>query len=277
MTNEKFLVYSDEKVVLKQFDNLDLSQVKNMFEEAFFERQLYKSHVKQIKEAIIKRKLYDRIITVMPVDSKYKIIDGQHRLEALFELYKEGILKSYPLTLRIIHAKNEKEARYIYLALDSSKSLTARDVLKVFDDGTVPFFNNLREYCHHYKTQTYISYLEMLGAYNWATTNLIDIPARNKFEETVTSIENFNIERLNLFIKSMYGIYGRNTSNFHFRASIFRSLCKVFFKHFDEINFDKKWVRFLLSITTNDYLQRNSIERSQEGVKAIYQFLEKQW
>jgi hypothetical protein len=278
MPVEKFLLYSDDKIIIKQLENFDLSTIRSLFEVSFFERQLYKRHTLEIKNAIVKRKLFDRIITVMPVeDKKYKIIDGQHRLDALFQLYKEGLLKSYPLTLRIINAKNEKEARDIYLALDSSKALTSKDVLKVYDDGKLPFFNNLRDIVNHYGSQTYMTYLDLLGAYNFATSNIPDIPNRDKFESLTTNMEICDIERLNMFVKTLYSIFGRNTKNFQFKVPVFRSLCKVFYKHFEDIKFEKKWMQFLLSIASDQYLNRNSREKSREGIKAIFEYLDKKY
>jgi hypothetical protein len=91
------------------FKNFDLTlENSSKFEVAKFERQVYKSHFNRLKRAIINGELLDNVLTVIPSGNRYRIIDGQHRIEALkMALATKSELSDYPLPVSILNLKSQ--------------------------------------------------------------------------------------------------------------------------------------------------------------------------
>ena len=258
------------------FEDKELRDLWKKFDIADFERKVYRVHVKNIKEAILEGKLLDRRISVWEdgIEGKYYVIDGQHRIGALSDLFAENKLKSFDLLLQIIKAKGKSEAREIYINLNRGKELTASEILKVYDDGNNPFFIKLNQLCSHYRTRPMLSFYAVLVAYRYANGKSIkvDFIDRKEIGEVVGKIEAWEIERLAQFVSSLYNNIGRNTDLFMYKAVILRNLCRIYWEQFNKPN-PRRWVTFLKNIALDKHLMNVSSERCAESYKSVYNYI----
>ncbi len=268
---------TSDKVIIEDLGKFDLSQIFELFEGATFQRRIYASHVKQLKKAILNDILLDNIITVFKLDNeKYSVIDGQHRLQALWHLYKEGKKKSHIIILRVVKAKSYSEARDIYLQLNSGKNLTLNDILKTYDDGSIYYFNKLRTVANHYPSSISLSYAQIL-AILWYSSKKDTSIERKELQNTLTKIEEFEVIRLFDYVNYLYAVVGRNTKHSLYKANVIRPLGRFYWELFEKFN-QKKWIR-LITILSNDQTIRNmsGSNRTQEAYELIYNYIKNRY
>ena len=254
-----------------------LDQVWNKFEIANFERQLYRSHVNDIKKAVEKRRLVNFIITVWDKQDarKWLVFDGQHRLNALAELHEEKNLKSFPLVLMKIRAKTEKEAREIYLALNSGKQLVSNDILKAYDNGHIYFFNELRNICAHHSGVERQTYLNALASLHYVKRGVASL-RKNFIEDFLRTIENFEVIRMKELLQTMYIVSNNNTKNTIFFANVFRPLTRLYFEDFKNAT-GKKWENFIKSLEDDQTIKANKGKWTTESCNMIYEYVKNKW
>lgn len=265
-----------KKITYKELINFPLRDIWKKFEIADFERRIYRIHVRNIKKAILEGKLLDRTISVWKDGSngKYYVIDGQHRIAALSELFGEGKLRSFSLILQIIRAKDSSEAREIYILLNKGKGLIPAEILKVYDDGNNPFFVSLGQLCTHYRTKKTLSFWDALVAYRYSNAKTIKTTfiVKDNIGDVVENIEKWEIIRMAQFISSLYNHVGRNTKLFIYKAIVLRNLCRVFWENFENPN-SRRYQSFLKKISLDKHLRNVSSERSGESYKSVYNYI----
>ena len=255
-----------------KISNLALSTIKDKFDTAEFERKIYASHIKNIKKAILDNKLVDNIITVhaKKKNGKYQVIDGQHRLCALKALFTERKMLSYTVYVRIVDDIEDREA---YLAINRGKPLSAKDILKVYDDGKSPFFSELRQQCSHYGAKNKLSFAEALYAYGYAKSGCI-YSKKEDVAKYVCDITNWECCRIAQCLGMVYASFGKDTSQYHYKAVIFRNIMRIFFDHYKEFTEGRKhFDKFLKKIANDKYLYANQAMRSVEAAEQIYYYL----
>lgn len=260
-----------DSIEIEERGKMDLSQINDEFAIASFERRLYPSHVGKIKTAILTGKMLDCIVTgyLDGKNPKIHIIDGQHRLAALYELYKEGKLKSYPIIIRKIQAKNEADARLIYLAINSGKPLTLKDILKAFDDGHNVFFNTLRPFCTHDGTKKKLSFANVASA-------LYYVRQKNKFhkpqvENFIKSVEKSEAIRMSNLIATLYANVGENTDSLIYAANILRALTRFYFENFANLH-EGKFARLVRLSVTDKTIKANANANTLENYELVYNY-----
>jgi len=131
--------------------NFNLAEIPTYFEIADFERAKSSFHINEIKIAILNNQFYDVVIRVVVRNRKLIVIDGQHRLAALYILHKDHGLQTYDL---VIMKYEEDAQRTVYRKLNVGKVLKLSNHLKALDNGRVQFFNDLRSLlCHDDRTK----------------------------------------------------------------------------------------------------------------------------
>lgn len=146
-----------------KMDDFILSTIPDMFTLCDFQRAQNTPHVRRILESIINNQFYDNMIRCVKIGPKsYKVIDGQHRLSALWMLHRNYNVRTYPLTVQVF---SEDEAIKVFRKINSGKTLTTKDHLKTYDDGTFPFFDELRPYCTHMTQKNRVSFLSAVNSY----------------------------------------------------------------------------------------------------------------
>lgn len=277
MTRMKSPVELDSRTEIRDLGKFDLSQLYEQFKIATFERRVYNQHVVRLKKGIMSGRLVDNVITVFKNGNskKWTVIDGQHRILSLWQLYEEGNITSFHLTLRIIDAKNEKEARQIYMSLNAGKSLTAKDSLKAFDDGTVPFFNELKTVCTHEGSLKAIPYYNVLSALHYIKNqdNQLRIVI---IEDFLKTIEGWEASRMCQLVNMLYEIFGKDIHQEIFLANIFRPLARVYYEEFKDMK-EKKFRTFVRSLIGDHTIKANAGQRTIENFDTMYTYFKKKY
>jgi len=167
--------------------NFELSKIPQMFVPAIFQRKYSTAHVYRIVESIINNTFYDNTIRCVKLpNGKYEVIDGQHRLKALWILHKQYGIQHYSLVMQ--HFKTS-EAREVFRKINSGKKLTTMDYLKTLDDGTYTFFDELRDYATHKVSKIYVSYLNLLNGVNYLRARTPRPLGTHALEDMLSSID----------------------------------------------------------------------------------------
>jgi len=243
------------------------------FEIAGFERQLYTHHLHGIIRNIQENNLLDDIITVIPNGNKYKIIDGQHRFQAFVYLIKEKGLKKMKIVLRILSApefqKNGKEA---YLTLDSAKPLTIRDILKVYDDGNVRFFNKLSRFCNHYGSRKKLSYVGVLAGIYYGLSGVPNVNKRS-IKGVLEKISDDAINKMDYILSNLLVVTGHNLDSILYRAIVFRNTSKMVFTFSELIEDQKLFQDMLYRFQGDSFINRNAGDRTGESYSLVFDYM----
>lgn len=265
------MIKMKHKIEIKEFE-LNLGN-QSKFIVAGFERKIYSRHLGKIREAIKEGNLHDTVITVIPENNRYRIIDGQHRFAAMVKLLENKDFKDIPIFLRIVNnVESEESGREVYLALDSGKPLTIRDILKIFDDGKHPFFNLLRTLCNHYGTGEYMTYAEILAAYEYAISG-DPFFSKDKVKDSVERMTQEEVYKLAYVLSNIYTVVGRPKDQFIYKSICFRNIVKVIWENPVLITKQGKFQTFLKKVANDSFLQTNSGERAVEVYAVVYNYM----
>lgn len=156
------------KIRVQKLDNFLLEKIPALFKIPDWERIKADHHVDQIKKAIAENHFYDPYIRVFrTVDKHLMVIDGQHRLAALWLLHRYYNLKTYDLVLL---EYQEDDAVEIYRRLNAGKPLSLKNYVKTFDNGQDPFFNQLRDILSHDDCNNFWDFASALKCLYFAKT-----------------------------------------------------------------------------------------------------------
>ena len=261
-------------VYIEDLGKFDLSQIYEKFKIARFERRLYPAHIGRIKTAVMGNKLVDFVITVWDNTEEMTVIDGQHRLAALWQLFKEDKRKSFPIVIRRIWAENDQEARNVYLSINSGKALGIKDVLKSYDDGQNMFFNTLRHLCTHDGTKKNMPYSTMLMALQYAKRG--ERVRKENIEKRLSELEKHEVLRMAELLETMYNVSGSNTKAWIFYSNIFRPIALVYWEMYKDIN-NRKWIKLMDALCTDPTVKANAHVHSIESNELMYNYISKKY
>ena len=183
-------------------DNFDLSKIPIMFVPAPFQRKYSTAHVYRIVESIINNTFYDNTIRCVKLpNGKYEVIDGQHRLKALWILHKQYGIKHYSIVMQYFKST---EAREVFRKINSGRRLTTMDYLKTMDDGKFPFFDELRDYATHKVSKMYVPYLKLLNSVNYLRTRSPRPIATYALEDMLSSIQSDEMAHMYRIAKTVF-------------------------------------------------------------------------
>jgi hypothetical protein len=210
-------------------EQFDLSKISIFFHVADFERKTSNIHINRIVNAILENKFFDNIVRVIKnPKGGFEVIDGQHRLAALWICHTEHALKHYDLVLQIF--KDEK-ARTVYRKINMGKPLLAHDHTRALDDGSIPFFNECRKYLSHKRTDKKGSFVEMLSAIYYAKNN-VPLPASaQRLESILAQISDYDIKKVNQMCESLYLESPLIRDSMYFRPIIARNVFKIMYEY----------------------------------------------
>lgn len=275
MQKNELSIQIAEGIELLVLKNFELSKIDKTFAIADFERDVKRNHVAEIAQAIMEARMYDPLITVVLVKGKYEIIDGQHRITALKMLYEQGDLKRYTIIVKVLVGM---DARQAYRSLNSGKPLTVDDVLKSYDDGKIPFFNELRDFCVFYPTHTSkIPYSLVIRAYGYATNK--ELNHRERVIRATLHLKDRELEktrRCMLMIQAAINIDPRKPA---FKVLLFWNLVRIYWRWYeDKEEFTDRYVAFVKRVADNKDLAILAKQgRSRPLLQEVLQFMEKIW
>lgn len=224
-------------------DNFDLSKIPKKFVPATFQRKHSVAHVNRIVESIINNTFYDNTIRCVKLkNGQYEVIDGQHRLKALWILHKQYGIKHYNLVMQYFKST---EAREVFRKINSGRRLTTMDYLKTLDDGTFTFFDDLREYATHKQSKVFVSFLKLLNAVSYLHTGVPRSLSTHSLEDVIESIEPDELTHMYRISKVIFEVKSKLKSDRVFLTSLILPLYKIglnnnyserdYFLHFKDI------------------------------------------
>lgn len=183
------------KFKIVEMRNYDLSKITHDFEIADFERAKSSHHIKQIRASIVNNQFFDNVIRTVLHNGKRVVIDGQHRLAALYLLHKDSGLLRYDL---VIVEYDEDQSRTVYRKINCGKRLSVKNQMKALDNNRIPFFNKLRDILCHDDGSKPWSFKEALECHFYSIGKARSLAAAD-IESALMTVSNDDIEFIRKF------------------------------------------------------------------------------
>ena len=216
------------KAEIIYLNDFNLKDLETTFTPAKFERRTSKNKIHKIANAMIENKFIDNVIRVVNSTSvTYDIIDGQHRVEALHYAREYFGLETYDLIVFCYQGGNQRE---IYRRLNLGKPLTLADHLKALDNGKLKFFNELRDYCVHYRAVGSQSYATILNCLHYAKSTSIRTVRTWTVDDFLQAVTPSDLKKIQLFIPLLDQIATNPESQFY-RYTIMRNFFRIYYEN----------------------------------------------
>jgi len=250
---------SSQKTEIKVLMDFELCKIKETFHIPEFERRLGSMHVRKIVEAIKNNRFYDNVIRVTKInESKYEVLDGQHRLSALWCVHKEQGLKKYDLVIQIF---NSEFARTVFRRLNMGKPLNLEDHTKALDDGTKLFFNKLHHLLNHKQQPNRTTFTNILHAIKYAKTGSPVTVKPYRLEKFIETINKEDIEFCKRFLQAMYNSSPTVPHSTHFKSAVFRNAYRLGYENNLETNEISKLVDAMIkNPKLIDYVESSALK-----------------
>ena len=186
--------------------NFKLEEIPRTFEPTDYQRVINKRHTYQIVQSIVNNTFYDNTIRIVKSGEHiFHVIDGQHRLAALWILHTQYGLEKYDLSVQIFKAHEQRE---VYRKINSGRGLTPANILKTYDLPGVTFFEELRDYATHNKSVRKVSFLGLLQCihYSRGKTKVTGPDTFERFLKEITSDELAHTVRISKATTEVYSI-----------------------------------------------------------------------
>jgi len=211
-----------------KFDAFELSHIPAVFKIADFERIAKDYHVDQIRASIVANDFYDNFIRAFKEKKgSWVVVDGQHRLAALWLLHKYYNLKTYPIT---VIEYDEKDARNIYRKLNSTKALTVANWIKSYDNHVIPFFDELRDILSHDDGTHLWDFAGATYALNFAKTGAKGLN-RAQTIHVINKVNDADITFIKEFVKALKLSMPNRTKGQQFRPTFIRPVFAVAYRY----------------------------------------------
>jgi len=211
----------------KQITHFDLSTILETFEIPDWQRVLSEVHKGTICKAILTNNFYDNAIQVYEIKNgkqRYGVCNGQHRLMALWHLNQEFGVREYEIVLQIF---DSAYARQIFYRFNLGKNLSLGDITKDLDDGSIKFFNHLRDNYSHKSSKSGTSFANLLHAIKFAKDKTPRPLNRTTIEHFLDGITNSDMIYIKKFTRCINEVSEYVPQSFTYRSPIFRSLFRV--------------------------------------------------
>jgi len=209
---------------IHEFPRFSLFLIPQKFHIPEFERVKIERHIERIKTSIINNQFFDVVIRVVPhKDGAWHVIDGQHRLAALYTLHTQWGLEEYPL---IVIEYAESCARNVYRRVNVGKQLAIAAHLKAIDDKRHKFFNELRDLICHDESSKILSFAEILNCLHVAKTGSRFLGI-DQLDKAVSEVKDFDIEFSKGFVRAMEDSNPTKQKGIQFKPLFLRACFKI--------------------------------------------------
>jgi len=217
----------ESKVVL--LNNFDLKKIEDTFEYANFERRISKRKVHMIANAMMDNKFTDNVLRVCSGNKSadFEVLDGQHRVEGLRYARDNFGLQNYDLILMKYNGGNRRE---IYRRLNLGKPLTLTDHLKALDNGKLRFFNEMRNYCDHYKSPGKMAYRSVINCLYYSKSTSIRALRPLAIDDFIKTITMRDLEIMKSFLKLLPQI-ATNPDSIFYHYTLLRNFFRIYFEN----------------------------------------------
>ncbi|NIQ15351.1 MAG: hypothetical protein GTO02_13445 [Candidatus Dadabacteria bacterium] len=261
------VIYNPPKMKRKELNRFPLKNLEKTFVYADFERKISPRHVNLITEAMVQGKFYDNELTVVKIKGdKYKVINGQHRIEALKKLRDKYRCKSYDLALLIAP---QEEARDIYRRNNLGKKLNLLNHLKAIDAGNVKMFNRLRDWYSFNGSSHKGRYDSIFNALYYTKLDSMRAVHVKDIEKFLKTITEDDITKAREFTIAMQKV-SDDAHSVIYKAPMFRTLFKVGY----EVGFDRMtWQQFIKNCVNDVKVLQLADDKRYESQKQLYDYM----
>lgn len=222
-------VYMPPEAEIINLSNFKLKDIEKTFSPAKFERKVSTQKITKIANAIMENKFVDNVFRVVngTGNTKYDVIDGQHRIAGLRYAREHFGLDGYDIILFCYTGGNQRE---IYRRLNLGKPLTLGDHLKALDTGRLSYFNELRDICDHYIKGGKFRYATVLNWLHYAKSTSIRPVRPHSVDDFLQGITQMDIKKVQSFVPVLQQIATNPDSPFY-RYTILRNFFRVYFEN----------------------------------------------
>jgi hypothetical protein len=128
----KFMEFRVNNETINEFQTMERSRI------------LRNAKVQQLKSMIVNGDHFDSPIIINDISTKKRIIDGQHRINAIREIIKQN--PDFVITLLLVVYQNldKDEEKEIFTRWNSGTRQTGEDIIQIYSDE-MPIYDILRE------------------------------------------------------------------------------------------------------------------------------------
>ncbi len=249
-------------------NNFDLNKIEEYFEYASFERKISKMKVHMIANAMMDNKFTDNVLRVCSGNksSDYEVLDGQHRVEALRYARENFGLQNYDLILMNYLGGNRRE---IYRRLNLGKPLTLTDHLKALDNGKQRFFNEMREYCAHYKEAGKVTFRTIINCLYYSKSTSIRPVRPLAIDDFIQSITATDIKIMQLFLKLLPQI-ATNQDSMFYHYTLLRNFFRIYYENKTS---DDKMIALGDILSHSSKIRDMAEKRDSFAMRGIYHYI----
>ena len=210
---------------------------------------------------------FNNILSVIQKrNGRFEIIDGQHRIASLKDLRDNYGITNYDLILMIFP---EKFARKIYRRINLGQPLKMQDHLRALDNGTHPFFTQLRPYFVHYNDGILPKYQMILSALSYAkngSPRAVRPLLLDRMFKTITIEDLKVIKSFSIAIANVEPIMPKK-HQILYSFSIYKNMFRVGYEN----RFDQStWENFITLCKTDKSIEELHKIRTMESVRKGY-------
>jgi len=253
--------------IWKSLKNFPLRKLEQTFFIAEFERPLRARHVSKIVEAMAANEFFNNILSVIQKrNGKFEIIDGQHRIESLKELRDNYGITNYDLIIMIFP---EKFARKIYRRINLGQPLKMQDHLRALDNGSHPFFTQLRSHFVHYNDGILPKFEMILSALSYAKNGSPRAVRPLLLDRMFKNITSEDLKIIKFFSNAMADIEPIVPKRHQvlYSHSIYRNMFRVGYEN----RFDQNtWVNFISLCKTDKNIETLHNDRTMTAIRRTY-------
>ena len=252
-------------VVLKNFD---LDKIEEYFEYANFERRISKHKVHMIANAMMANKFTDNVLRVCSGNklADYEVLDGQHRVEGLRYARDNFGLANYDLVLMNYQGGNRRE---IYRRLNLGKPLTLADHLKALDNGKQLFFNDMREYCDHYKSGGKVAFRTAINCLHYAKSTSIRPLRPLNLDDFIKGITERDIKIMQMYYKLLPQI-ATNPDSLFYHYTLMRNFFRIYYENKTS---DEKMIQLGDILIHSSKIKEMAEKRDTYAIRGIYHYI----
>lgn len=213
---------------IHELKHFKLSNMWAIFKIADFERTASDYHIDDIRLSIVNNTFPDSFVRGFIDKKGFKVIlDGQHRLKALWFLAKYYGLEYYDL---YFIEYSEANARENYRSLNSGKTLNMKNVLKSYDEQQHPFFVELKDILSHDDNTREWSFAEALGALTYAKTGNRSM-GRRRVEKMFECVTGDDIKFVREYVKALTLTMPQKTRGTQYRPAFSKPCFAVSYRY----------------------------------------------
>ena len=255
----------------KQITHFPLNTILDTFEIPNWQRVLNTVHTGRISKSILTNSFYDNAIQVYKIKNgrqQYGVCNGQHRLMALYHINQEFGVKEYELVLQIF----ESNPRDVFIGFNLNKSVMLGETTKVIDDGTIQFFNHLRDNYNHKSTKTGTSFTNLLHALKFAKDKTPRPLHKTTVKHFLAGITQSDMVYVKKFTRCINEVSEYVPQSFTYRSPIFRALFRVGYDN--EHLTDKKFKEIIKAVIESPKAkQLIKLPNGTEIISFVYQYI----